>query len=93
LDNFSTLRIRNPAVKLLVALGGDGAGNTAFEVVSSSADLRSKTAKAILDFTIKYGFDGVDIDWGEFLRSPRIFYFNPSYSDQNFPNQPFAVNS
>ncbi|OMJ23532.1 Chitinase A1 [Smittium culicis] len=55
-------RTRNPKIKTHISVGG-WSWSKEFSVMASTEDGRKKFASSVCDFIIKYGFDGVDIDW------------------------------
>jgi GH18 family chitinase len=57
-------RAHAAGVKVLVSVGGSGAGQgTAFELVSANAVYRSNFANNLFNFCKTNGYDGVDIDY------------------------------
>ncbi|MHC4077940.1 MAG: glycoside hydrolase family 18 protein [Planctomycetota bacterium] len=67
--NFNQLlkfKKANPHIKTLISIGGSG--SSGFSTAASTATNRRTFATSCVDFIVKYGFDGVDIDW-EFPRS------------------------
>ncbi|XP_072764970.1 chitinase-3-like protein 1 [Anoplolepis gracilipes] len=60
---FNDLRKLSPGTKTLIAIGGWNEGSTTYSQVVGDPTIRSRFAQNIVDFTLKYGFDGFDIDW------------------------------
>lgn len=50
-----------PHLKVCVSIGGLGAGN--FSETAQTAERRKLFSKSSIDIMMKYGMDGVDIDW------------------------------
>jgi chitinase len=51
-------------VKVSISVGGaDGGQDQAFRSIAGSSTYRQNFAHNIRDFLVKYGYDGVDIDW------------------------------
>ncbi|KAK4016542.1 Chitotriosidase-1 [Daphnia magna] len=64
-QTFTSLKIRNPSLKTLIALGGwnDSAFTTQYsELVSDPAKMANFVEKAVI-FIRQYNFDGLDFDW------------------------------
>jgi chitinase len=63
--NFAELRAlkkKYPGLKTLISVGGwEWSGK--FSNMASTAARRETFAGSVVDFLVKYGFDGVDIDW------------------------------
>ena len=63
--NFAELRAlktKYSSLKTLISVGGwEWSGR--FSNVASTAAKRETFANSVVDFVVKYGFDGVDIDW------------------------------
>jgi chitinase len=51
-------------VKAIICVGGAGTGGN-FQSASANAGTRAIFIKNIIDFMLKYGYDGVDMDWEE----------------------------
>ena len=58
---IDTFRRWNPDLKIVLSIGGWGAGG--FSTMALTADGRKAFADACLAITEKYGLDGIDIDW------------------------------
>ena len=57
------LKIRNPALKVLLTIGGWGEDADGFSVMAKSETKRTEFCKSIKSLLEKYNLDGVDIDW------------------------------
>lgn len=58
---ITALKQDYPHLKVLLSVGGWGAGN--FSEMAASADYRRKFAKECLDIVKEFNLDGIDIDW------------------------------
>ncbi len=56
------LKKRNPNLKVILSLGGWGGCPTCSEVFSSKND-RKVFARSVKNLMVKYGADGIDLDW------------------------------
>ncbi len=56
------LKEKYPHIKTLISVGGWTWSKT-FSGVAAEEALRKACAKSAVDFVVKYGFDGVDLDW------------------------------
>ncbi|KAF1988220.1 glycoside hydrolase family 18 protein [Aulographum hederae CBS 113979] len=66
--DITQLKLRNPSLKVMVALGGwtytdPGKTRTVFSDMVHSDTGRGQFIKNLLGFMTQYGFDGVDFDW------------------------------
>ena len=61
LQQVVALKKQNPDLKILLSVGGWGAGN--FSEMAGDANHRMKFAQNCLAAVNKYGLDGIDIDW------------------------------
>lgn len=58
------LKRQNPALKVLLSVGGDSAEQAArFNFVASRELLTATFATNAVAFLRKYGFDGLDVNW------------------------------
>ena len=68
-SQITELKDQNPALKVIVSVGGwsftDNGTNTqsVFGDIAGNAGNRAKFITNLLDFMQNYGFDGVDFDW------------------------------
>ncbi|KAF4532929.1 hypothetical protein B566_EDAN015641 [Ephemera danica] len=63
IKRFNNLRLSNPNLKTLVAIGGWNAGSTTFSSVCGNTALRAKFVDNLYNFVKQYGFNGLDLDW------------------------------
>ena len=61
LRKIVALKSYNPALKVLLSVGGWGSGN--FSEMASDPALRESFAASCLNLVKTYGLDGIDIDW------------------------------
>uniref|UniRef100_A0A182MJK8 chitinase n=1 Tax=Anopheles culicifacies TaxID=139723 RepID=A0A182MJK8_9DIPT len=60
---FNELRLQNPQLKTLAAIGGATVDPALFSHIAASATLRVAFARSARDFCLTHGFDGVDVGW------------------------------
>lgn len=60
---FNQLRQLNPDVKTMIAIGGWNEGSSKYSQVMANPSRRAKFVNSVVDFVLKYGFDGFDVDW------------------------------
>ena len=58
---IDTFRLWNPALKIVLSVGGWGAGG--FSTMAMTEEGRRKFSCACLKLVERYGLDGIDIDW------------------------------
>jgi chitinase len=61
LSQLQALKARNPALRIIVSVGGWGADN--FSDAALSDESRDKFAKSVVDLVKRYALDGIDLDW------------------------------
>jgi chitinase len=61
LDHVKTLKAHNPDLRVLLSVGGWGAGG--FSESASSAQCRSSFADSAIELVDQYQLDGIDLDW------------------------------
>lgn len=64
-SNFSALnklKVSNPNLKTLISVGG-WSWSGKFSDVAFTDESRNTFADSCIDFIVKYGFDGIDLDW------------------------------
>ena len=62
-SQLQTLKMRNPALKTILSVGGFAAGSAPFSKITTDDQSRLRFATSAIDHLRKYGFDGLDIDW------------------------------
>ncbi|XP_044586743.1 chitotriosidase-1-like isoform X1 [Cotesia glomerata] len=60
---FNKLKLKNPALKTLIAIGGWNEGSTKYSQMASDPGSRERFADNAVAFVKKWGFDGFDLDW------------------------------
>ena len=60
---FTNLRSRNPAAKMLIAIGGWNEGSVKYSRMAANPKSRARFVKNVVAFVKKYDFDGFDLDW------------------------------
>jgi chitinase len=62
-DEFTSLKLKNPSLKTLLAVGGYNQGSTPFSDLAADANLRKTFARKAIEFLNLWGFDGLDLNW------------------------------
>ncbi|XP_035213611.1 chitinase-3-like protein 1 [Stegodyphus dumicola] len=62
-QRFNELKAKNPNLKTLLAIGGWNEGSTKYSQMARNANSRGVFIKSCVEFLLKYGFDGLDLDW------------------------------
>ena len=75
------LKKQNPALKVLLSIGGWGRGK--FTPMAASSEKRQLFAQSCLEFCQQWGIDGIDIDW-EFPGSNSSGEASPTDEKQNY---------
>ena len=57
------LKQRNPALKVMIAVGGWNNGGWVFSQMASTKYGRTQFIDSAMKLIMKYKFDGVDLDW------------------------------
>lgn len=60
---FTGLKNQNPELKAILAIGGWNEGSEKYSKMVSSPAERAKFTNSVVDFLLKYNFDGLDFDW------------------------------
>ncbi|KAH8372865.1 hypothetical protein KR009_007002 [Drosophila setifemur] len=63
IKSFNALKLKNPTLKTLVAVGGWNEGSKRFSLVASDPAKRSLFVDDVVKFMQRHGFDGLDLDW------------------------------
>ena len=61
---FNSLKTINKNLKTLIAIGGWNEGSIKYSNMASKAETRKVFVDSVVQFIEKYGFDGLDLDWG-----------------------------
>ena len=62
-ERFNNLKIENPSLKTLLAVGGWNFGSKPFSDMASLKITRSEFVNSTIKFLRTRNFDGLDIDW------------------------------
>ncbi|XP_013106880.1 chitinase-3-like protein 1 [Stomoxys calcitrans] len=60
---FNALKLQNPTLKTLAAVGGWNEGSKKFSIVAADPAKRERFVKTVVQFLQKHSFDGLDLDW------------------------------
>ncbi len=60
---WNNLRSLNPHLTTLIAIGGWNEGSDKYSIMASSPASRRTFVNSVVQFLIKYDFDGLDVDW------------------------------
>ncbi len=61
-EAIKSLKAGHPGLKILISVGGWN-GSARFSDVAASDASRTAFADSAVDFIVRYGFDGIDLDW------------------------------
>lgn len=81
LNELRNIKSKFSTLKTLISVGGWGAEG--FSDAAFTEDARTKFADSAVEFMIKYGFDGIDLDW-EFPCSPENYIKHRPEDKRNF---------
>ena len=62
-ERFVALKRRNPSLKTLLAIGGWNEGSEKYSEMSSVPAHRQIFVQSCVEFLLRFGFDGMDLDW------------------------------
>ncbi|KAH8416239.1 hypothetical protein KR222_011812, partial [Zaprionus bogoriensis] len=63
IKKFNALKLRNPTLKTLFAVGGWNEGSKRFSIVASDPTKRARFVEQVVQFIQRHSFDGLDLDW------------------------------
>ena len=63
LFRFVRMKLYNPGLKTLLAIGGWNEGSTTYSDMALTKERRSTFIQSCIDLLLKHGFDGMDMDW------------------------------
>jgi chitinase len=86
ITKLKTLKKTNPNIKILISIGGWTLSWT-FSKIMKDKTLRTNLISSSVDFIIKNGFDGIDIDW-EFVGKQGIGF---NYVDEKNDGPNFVI--
>jgi chitinase len=70
------LKEQNSELKILLAIGGWNHGSGPFSKMANDDSMRSKFVQNSVNFLVKHGFDGLELDW----EYPGSFFDNNLYN-------------
>jgi len=62
-DRFTRMKLYNPGLKTLLAIGGWNEGSTSYSNMALTSERRATFIQSAVDLLLKHGFDGLDMDW------------------------------
>ncbi|CAN7985892.1 unnamed protein product [Ixodes hexagonus] len=60
---FNKLKLRNPDLKTIIAIGGWNEGSEKYSNMSRTAEGRTRFVGSVVEFLDRHGFDGLDLNW------------------------------
>ncbi|XP_030388385.1 acidic mammalian chitinase [Scaptodrosophila lebanonensis] len=63
IKKFNSLKLKNPTLKTLAAIGGWNEGSKKFSIVAADAEKRARFVNGVVKLIQRHGFDGIDLDW------------------------------
>lgn len=60
---FNDIKLKNPTVKTLLAVGGWNMGSKPFTQMVKTPESRAEFTKSTIKFLRERNFDGLDLDW------------------------------
>ncbi|XP_017477717.1 PREDICTED: chitinase-3-like protein 1 [Rhagoletis zephyria] len=60
---FNALKLQNPTLKTMAAIGGWNEGSKNFSIVANDPERRQRFVRSVVHFIQRHGFDGLDLDW------------------------------
>jgi len=62
-DRFTRMKLYNPGLKTLLAIGGWNEGSTKYSDMALTKESRATFIQSCVDLLLKHQFDGLDMDW------------------------------
>ncbi|GAB6023558.1 Chitinase 2 [Chamberlinius hualienensis] len=62
-DNAVSAKLRNPSLKVMLSVGGWNEGSVQYSQMVSTAYTRKTFINSVVLWLIRYGFDGLDMNW------------------------------
>ncbi|XP_065582679.1 acidic mammalian chitinase-like isoform X2 [Artemia franciscana] len=62
-ERFTGLKKINPELVTILAIGGWNEGSVKYSKMASTAEGRRQFIDSVVPFLLRYGFDGLDMDW------------------------------
>jgi chitinase len=62
-QRFTGLKLFNPNLKTILAIGGWNEGSTAYSHMATTAERRKVFIDSCVALVLEHGFDGLDLDW------------------------------
>ena len=62
-DRFNRLKLYNPGLKTILAIGGWNEGSENYSDMALTQEGRTTFISSCLDMILRHGFDGLDMDW------------------------------
>uniref|UniRef100_W8B3L3 Acidic mammalian chitinase n=1 Tax=Ceratitis capitata TaxID=7213 RepID=W8B3L3_CERCA len=63
ISKFNALKLQNPSLKTIAAVGGWNEGSRNFSIVANDPERRQRFVRSAVQFIQRHGFDGLDMDW------------------------------
>ncbi|KAF2085692.1 glycoside hydrolase family 18 protein [Saccharata proteae CBS 121410] len=63
LRSFAALKEKYSVLRVVLSVGGGGAGSATFPAAASTEESRNTFARTAKELLLRYGLDGIDIDW------------------------------
>ena len=60
---FTRMKLYNPGLKTLLAIGGWNEGSTSYSNMALTSERRATFIQSAVDLLLKHGFDGLNMDW------------------------------
>ncbi|CAD6997733.1 unnamed protein product [Ceratitis capitata] len=60
---FNALKLQNPTLKTIAAVGGWNEGSRNFSIVANDPERRQRFVRSAVQFIQRHGFNGLDLDW------------------------------